>query len=76
MAYLDAGKRGEIQVGSAVGALGSRNGEKCGMAAVFNSLFDTELEIYIISPSHYYHFLRNFVFQEEQWLIKNSMHAD
>lgn len=76
MAYLDTGKRGEIQPGSVVGAVSPGNCAKCGPAAAFNSLFDTELEIYIISPSHYYHFLRKSVFQEEQWLTKNSMHAD
>ena len=41
-------------------------------------LFDTKLEIYNISPSDYQYvtFSRNFVFEEEPWLIKISMHAD
>jgi hypothetical protein len=41
-------------------------------------LFNSKLEIYNISPSDYQYvtFSRNFVFEEELWLIKILMHAD
>jgi hypothetical protein len=43
-----------------------------------SGLLDTKLEIYNISPSDYQYvaFSRNFVFEEEPWLIKILMHAD
>lgn len=43
-----------------------------------SDLFDTKLEIYNIefSDYHYVAFSRNFVFEEEPWLIMISMHAD
>ena len=43
-----------------------------------SGLFDTKLETYNISPSDYQYvaFSRNFVFEEEPWLIKILMHAD
>jgi hypothetical protein len=43
-----------------------------------SGLFDTKLEIYniVLSGYQYVAFSRNFVFEEESWLIKILMHAD